>query len=382
MSEEDMETALSKPVVTENDVASVVSSWTGVPVEKVSADESARLVELEDTLHKRVIGQEEAVVAIAKAVRRARAGLQNPKRPIASFIFCGPTGVGKTELCKALAAAYYGREDAMIRLDMSEFMEKHTVSKLIGSPPGYVGYDEESQLTDGVRRKPYSLVLFDEVEKAHPDVFNMMLQLLDDGRLTDSKGRTVSFANALVVMTSNLGSRSVQKGASGGLGLGFGTEDDAHEQSYQQMRELVHEEMKSFFRPEFLNRLDEMVVFRSLSRDDVRAIAEVEFRKIVCRLAEQNLDITLTARFKDRIVEKGYDPAYGARPLRRAITQMLEDSLAETLLGEKQHEGEPQLAKGPEKPGSSAKVCKSLEVDISDDGKVVIRDRGVVLIST
>merc|ERR1719361_2569861 len=227
MSEEDMETALSKPVVTENDVASVVSSWTGVPVDKVSTDESARLVALEDTLHRRVIGQEEAVVAIAKAVRRSRAGLQNPNRPIASFIFCGPTGVGKTELCKALAAAYYGREDAMIRLDMSEFMERHTVSKLIGSPPGYVGYDEESQLTDGIRRRPYSLVLFDEVEKAHPDIFNLLLQVLEDGRLTDSKGRVVSFKNALIIMTSNVGSKVIEKGASGGLGLGFGTEDDA-----------------------------------------------------------------------------------------------------------------------------------------------------------
>jgi len=249
---------LFEPVVTENDVAGVVSTWTGVPVEKVSSDESARLVALEDTLHDRVIGQEEAVVAVSKAVRRARAGLKNPNRPIASFIFCGPTGVGKTELCKALSEAYFGKEESMIRLDMSEFMERHTVSKLIGSPPGYVGYDEESMLTDGVRRKPYSLVLFDEVEKAHPDVFNLMLQVLEDGHLTDSKGRRVSFKNTLIIMTSNVGAKAIEKQLLGGGDIGFsgmdGT-DDAERSNYARLKSMVHDELKTFFRPEFLNRL-------------------------------------------------------------------------------------------------------------------------------
>jgi len=340
MSAEDIEAALSKPIVTENDVANVVSAWTGVPVEKVSADESARLVELEDTLHKRVIGQEEAVVAIAKAVRRARAGLQNPNRPIASFIFCGPTGVGKTELCKALASAYFGMEDAMIRLDMSEYMEKHTVSKLIGSPPGYVGYDEESQLTDPVRRKPYSLVLFDEVEKAHPDVFNLMLQVLEDGHLTDSKGRQVSFKNTLIILTSNCGAKEIEKTLLGG-GLGF--DNGAEEQStsmYARLKSKVHEQLKGFFRPEFLNRLDEIIVFKSLNKQEVREIAELEFRKTFVRCQERGITLSLTDRFKEKVVDEGYDPVYGARPLRRAIMKLLDDNLAESFLSTQTQEGE------------------------------------------
>jgi len=340
MSAEDIEAALSKPIVTENDVAGVVSAWTGVPVEKVSADESARLVELEDTLHKRVIGQEEAVVAIAKAVRRARAGLQNPKRPIASFIFCGPTGVGKTELCKALAAAYFGMEDAMIRLDMSEYMEKHTVAKLIGSPPGYVGYDEESQLTDPVRRKPYSLVLFDEVEKAHPDVFNLMLQVLEDGHLTDSKGRQVSFKNTLIILTSNCGAKEIEKTLLGG-GLGF--DNGAEEQGtsmYARLKSKVHDQLKGFFRPEFLNRLDEIIVFKSLNKQEVREIAELEFRKTFKRCQERGITLSLTDRFKEKVVDEGYDPVYGARPLRRAIMRLLDDKLAESFLSAQTQEGE------------------------------------------
>ena len=276
--EEEEEFVEEIPVVLEADLAQVVSKWSGVPVEKVSSDESARLVQLEESLHDRVIGQEEAVTAVAKAVRRARSGLKNPNRPIASFIFCGPTGVGKTELCKALSAAYFGKEDSMIRLDMSEFMERHTVSKLIGSPPGYIGYDEESQLTDGVRRRPYSLVLFDEVEKAHPDVFNLCLQILEDGRLTDSKGRTVSFKNTLIIMTSNVGAKSIEKGLLGGGGLGFsGLEDDVDTSSYQRLKTVVHDELKNFFRPEFLNRLDEIIVFKSLNKQEVAQIAELEF---------------------------------------------------------------------------------------------------------
>lgn len=329
--------------VTEADVAAVVSKWTGVPVEKVSSDEGARLVKLESTLHGRVIGQEEAVTAVSKAVRRARAGLKNPNRPIASFIFCGPTGVGKTELCKALSAAYFGKEDAMIRLDMSEYMERHTVSKLIGSPPGYVGYDEESQLTDGIRRKPYSLVLFDEVEKAHPDVFNLLLQVLEDGRLTDSKGRVVSFKNALIIMTSNVGSKVIEKGVTGGSSIGFsGLEDDlsAEASSYKKMKAMVFDELKNFFRPEFLNRLDEIIVFKSLTKPEVAQIAELEFRKTFGRTEERGIKLRMTEKFKQKVVDEGFNPVYGARPLRRAINRLVEDELAESFLRIPTTEGE------------------------------------------
>jgi len=273
-----------------------------VPVEKVSTDEGARLVKLEDTLHNRVIGQAEAVTAVAKAVRRARAGLKNPNRPIASFIFCGPTGVGKTELCKALSAAYFGKEESMIRLDMSEFMERHTVSKLIGSPPGYVGYDEESQLTDGIRRRPYSLVLFDEVEKAHPDVFNLMLQVLEDGRLTDSKGRVCSFKNALIIMTSNVGAKQIEKGIQGGGGIGFAGMEDANsaeESSYKRLKTMVHDELKNFYKPEFLNRLDEIIVFKSLTKPEIAQIAELEFKKTFGRTTERGITLSMTDKFKD-----------------------------------------------------------------------------------
>jgi len=338
--EVDAEGVFLEPTVSESDVANVVSTWTGVPVDKVSTDESARLIVLEDVLHKRVIGQEEAVVAIAKAVRRSRAGLQNPNRPIASFIFCGPTGVGKTELCKALAAAYYGREDAMIRLDMSEFMERHTVSKLIGSPPGYVGYDEESQLTDGIRRKPYSLVLFDEVEKAHPDVFNLMLQILEDGRLTDSKGRLVSFKNALIIMTSNAGAKQIERSLIGGdIGFATGSGDEGGS-TYQRLKTKVHDELKNFFRPEFLNRLDEIIVFRSLTKQEIGLISELEFRKTNKRCEERGITLSLTDRFKTKVVDEGFDPVYGARPLRRAVMRLLEDKLAESFLNEPTVEGE------------------------------------------
>jgi len=336
----EIEEALTRPIVTENDVAGVVSTWTGVPVEKVSADESGRLVALEDTLHKRVIGQEEAVTAISKAVRRARAGLKNPNRPIASFIFCGPTGVGKTELCKALSTAYFGQEEAMVRLDMSEYMERHTVSKLIGSPPGYVGYDEESQLTDAVRRKPYSLVLFDEVEKAHPDVFNLMLQILEDGHLTDSKGRTVSFKNTLIILTSNCGAKEIEKTLLGTGGIGFGTGEDEGGSQYARLKAKVSEQLKGFFRPEFLNRLDEIIVFKSLNKQEVREISELEFRKTFMRCQERGITLSLTDRFKTKVVDEGYDPVYGARPLRRAIMRMLDDHLAESFLYTPTVEGE------------------------------------------
>merc|ERR1719215_2064986 len=320
-------------------------------------DEGSRLVQLEETLHGRVIGQEEAVVAVSKAVRRARAGLKNPNRPIASFIFCGRTGVGKTELCKALSAAYFGKEDSMIRLDMSEFMERHTVSKLIGSPPGYVGYDEESQLTDGIRRQPYSLVLFDEVEKAHPDVFNLMLQILEDGRLTDSKGRVVSFKNALIIMTSNVGSKVIEKGLQGGGGIGFQGLDDANsaeQSSYKRLKSMVHDELKNFFKPEFLNRLDEIIVFKSLTKPEVKQIAELEFKKTFKRTAERGVHLAMTDPFKAKVVDEGFNPVYGARPLRRAIMRLVEDELAESFLKEPTLEGERML------------------LDLSGDGDVVV----------
>ena len=264
---------VSQPVVNEEDIAHIVASWTGVPVQKLTESESVKLLNMEDTLHQRLIGQDEAVKAVSKAIRRARVGLKNPNRPIASFIFSGPTGVGKTELTKALAAYFFGSEEAMIRLDMSEFMERHTVSKLIGSPPGYVGFNEGGQLTEAVRRRPYTVVLFDEIEKAHPDVFNLLLQLLEEGRLTDSKGRTVDFKNTLIIMTSNIGSKVIEKGG-GGLGFEFSGEN-LEDTQYNRNKSLVNEELKQYFRPEFLNRLDEIIVFRQLSRDEVKDIAEI-----------------------------------------------------------------------------------------------------------
>jgi len=319
------------PVVTEEDIANIVAQWTGIPVEKVSSDETERLVNMESVLHNRVIGQEEAVVAISRAIRRARVGLKNPNRPIASFIFSGPTGVGKSELAKTLATYYFGSEDAMIRLDMSEYMERHTVAKLIGSPPGYVGYNEGGQLTEAVRRRPYTVVLFDEIEKAHPDVFNMMLQILEDGRLTDSKGRVVDFKNTLIIMTSNVGSSVIEKG---GGGLGFQLEsDDEEENTYNRIKSLVMEELKQYFRPEFLNRLDEIIVFRQLTKPEVKEIADIMLRDVIARAATKEITIDITERFKDRLVEEGYNPAYGARPLRRAIQRLLEDAMAERMLG-------------------------------------------------
>jgi ATP-dependent Clp protease ATP-binding subunit ClpC len=317
------------PQVTESDIAKVVAAWTGVPVDKVSADESERLLKMEEVLHNRIIGQEEAVKAISRAVRRARVGLKNPNRPIASFIFSGPTGVGKSELCKALATYYFGSEEAMVRLDMSEFMERHTVSKLIGSPPGYVGYNEGGQLTEAVRRRPYTLVLFDEIEKAHPDVFNMMLQILEDGRLTDSKGRVVDFKNTLLIMTSNVGSSVIEKG---GGGLGFELNADAADTSYNRIKTLVNEELKQYFRPEFLNRLDEIIVFRQLTKMEVGEIAGLMLKDIFGRMQEKGMTLEVTDRMRDRIIDEGYNPSYGARPLRRAIMRLLEDSLAERLL--------------------------------------------------
>ncbi len=337
-------------IVGEEDIAQIVASWTGVPVNKLTESESEMLLHLEDTLHQRLIGQEQAVTAVSKAIRRARVGLKNPDRPIASFIFSGPTGVGKTELAKSLAAYFFGAEDAMIRLDMSEYMERHTVSKLIGSPPGYVGYDEGGQLTEAVRRKPYTVVLFDEIEKAHPDVFNMLLQLLDDGHLTDAKGRKVDFKNTLIILTSNIGSKVIEKGG-GGLGFQF---DNAAEASYNRIKNLVNEELKAFFRPEFLNRLDDIIVFTQLNKEEVKQIADIMLKEVGNRLKEKGIDLEVTERFKDRVVQEGYDPSYGARPLRRAIMRLLEDSLVESMLRGEVGDGD------------------SVVVDVDDDGQIKV----------
>ncbi|PIA26077.1 hypothetical protein AQUCO_10000031v1 [Aquilegia coerulea] len=343
----------SGPVVTEVDIQHIVASWTGIPVDKVSVDESGRLLRMEETLHKRVIGQNEAVEAISRAIRRARVGLKHPNRPIASFIFSGPTGVGKSELAKALASYYFGSEESMIRLDMSEFMERHTVSKLIGSPPGYVGYTEGGQLTEAVRRRPYTVVLFDEIEKAHPDVFNMMLQILEDGRLTDSKGRTVDFKNTLLIMTSNIGSSVIEKG---GRRMGFDLDFNKTEKdtSYSRIKSLVTEELKQYFRPEFLNRLDEMIVFRRLTKLEVKEISVIMLREVFERLRVKGIELQVTEKFKDRVVNEGYNPSYGARPLRRAIMRLLEDSMAEKMLGGEIKEGD------------------SVIVDVDESGNVTV----------
>jgi ATP-dependent Clp protease ATP-binding subunit ClpC len=346
------------PMVTEEDIAHIVASWTGVPVQKLTESETSKLLNMEETLHQRLIGQDEAVKAVSRAIRRARVGLKNPNRPIASFIFSGPTGVGKTELTKSLAAYFFGSEEAMIRLDMSEFMERHTVSKLIGSPPGYVGFNEGGQLTEAVRRRPYTVVLFDEIEKAHPDVFNLLLQLLEDGRLTDSKGRTVDFKNTLIIMTSNIGSKVIEKGG-GGLGFEFGG-GDADETNYNRIRSLVNEELKQYFRPEFLNRLDEIIVFRQLNRDEVKDIAEIMLKEVFGRMLEKGIALSVTEAFKERLVEEGYNPSYGARPLRRAVMRLLEDSLAEEFLTGRIGDGDSAL------------------VDVNDDKQVVIRKQAAL----
>ncbi|TMU83289.1 ATP-dependent Clp protease ATP-binding subunit [Bacillus sp. BHET2] len=312
--------------VTVEDIAKVVSNWTGVPVSKLAQTETDRLLKLEEILHSRVIGQSEAVVAVSKAVRRARAGLKDPKRPIGSFVFLGPTGVGKTELARALAESMFGDEDAMIRIDMSEYMEKHSTSRLVGSPPGYVGYEEGGQLTEKVRRKPYSVVLLDEIEKAHPDVFNILLQVLEDGRLTDSKGRTVDFRNTVLIMTSNVGAQSLKSNKY----VGFNIQDG--QQDYKDMKGKVMEELKRAFRPEFLNRIDEIIVFHSLEKDHLKEIVTLMSNQLTTRLKEQDIHLELSASAKDKIAEEGFDPEYGARPLRRAIQKYVEDKLSEELL--------------------------------------------------
>jgi ATP-dependent Clp protease ATP-binding subunit ClpC len=339
------------PTVTEEDIAQIVAAWTSIPVNKLTKSESEKLLQMEETLHSRIIGQDEAVVAVSRAIRRARVGLKSPNRPIASFIFSGPTGVGKTELTKALATYFFGSEEAMVRLDMSEYMERHTVSKLIGSPPGYVGYNEGGQLTEAVRRRPYTVVLFDEIEKAHPDVFNLMLQIFEDGRLTDSKGRTIDFKNTLLILTSNVGSKVIEKG---GGGLGFELSEDQSSSHYNRIKSLVNEELKQYFRPEFLNRLDEIIVFRQLTKDEVGQIAEIMLKEVFERISLKGIQLEVTDRFKTRLIDEGYNPTYGARPLRRAVMRLLEDSLAEEVLSEKIKAGDTAV------------------VDVGEDNKVKV----------
>ncbi len=335
------ERSLTTIEVTAEDIASVVASWTGIPVNKLTETESKKLLELENELHKRVIGQDEAIDAVSKAVRRARSGLKDPKRPVGSFIFLGPTGVGKTELARALAEAVFGDEDAMIRLDMSEYQERHTVSRLIGSPPGYIGYDEGGQLTEAVRRRPYSVVLFDEIEKAHPDVFNALLQVLEDGHLSDSKGRKVDFRNAIIIMTSNVGARDIKN--QGGLGF-MPTEHSA----YESMKDKVISELKKTFRPEFLNRIDEIIVFHALNKDHINQIVDLMFAELKKRLLEQDIHLEGTPVAKDIIAKEGYDPDFGARPLRRAIQRLIENSLADELLAGRFIPGDTVIVDGKE----------------------------------
>lgn len=323
--------------VTAEDIAKIVSEWTGIPVVQLTKEESERLLNMENVLHERVIGQSEAVTAIAKAIRRGRVGLKDPKRPVGSFIFLGPTGVGKTELCKALAEAMFGDENAMLRLDMSEYMEKHTVSKLIGSPPGYVGFEEGGLLTEKVRRKPYSVVLFDEIEKAHPDVFNMLLQILEDGRLTDSQGRTVDFKNTIIIMTSNVGARLITEKQSS---LGFNSENEnAEESEKKDIKELVTGELRKVFRPEFLNRVDDIIVFNKLNKDEIKQIAVKMLKTLENRLDKMNIKISFTDNAISEIADKGFDENYGARPLRRAIQNEIEDPLSEQMLEGKVKDG-------------------------------------------
>ena len=331
--EQDWQAELSrdKPVVSEEDITEVVSMWTGIPVSKLAANETARLLQMEEVIHQRIVSQDEAITAVSKAVRRARTGLKDPRRPIGSFIFLGPTGVGKTELVRALAEFMFGSEDALIRLDMSEFMERHTVARLVGAPPGYVGYDEGGQLTEAVRRKSYCAILLDEIEKAHPDVFNILLQIFDDGHLTDAKGRKVDFRNSIIIMTSNIGSELIKKESLIGF-VSRADESKTRRVSYEKMKEKLLEELKKTFRPEFINRLDGVVVFHHLTREDIRRIVDLMLRPVRSQLIERGMGLEVTETAKDLLSEKGYDETFGARPLRRVIQTMIEDQLSERLL--------------------------------------------------
>lgn len=329
-----------EPMVTEEDIAEVISNWTGIPLTKLQEAESERLLRLEEILHQRVIGQDEAIDAVARAVRRARAGLKDPKRPVGSFIFLGPTGVGKTELARALAEALFGDENAMIRIDMSEYMERHTVSRLVGAPPGYIGYDEGGQLTERVRRKPYSVILLDEIEKAHQDVFNVLLQVLDDGRLTDAQGRTVDFKNTVIIMTSNVGADQIDRAGS----IGFQVTQDEEKDNYQRMKDRLLEELKKTFRPEFLNRVDEVIVFHSLNREHLRKIVDLMLKDVDQQVKERGLTLEISDEAREVLLQEGYDQTYGARPLRRAIQRLLENPLSDEMLKGRFKEGDAVLA--------------------------------------
>ncbi|MDD2497064.1 MAG: ATP-dependent Clp protease ATP-binding subunit [Desulfitobacteriaceae bacterium] len=327
-----------KWVVSEEDIAQVLSSWTKIPVNKIQQEETDRLLNMEEILHKRVVGQDEAVKAISRAIRRARSGLKDPKRPIGSFIFLGPTGVGKTELARAVAESLFGAEDALVRIDMSEYMEKFAVSRLVGAPPGYVGYDEGGQLTEAVRRRPYTVVLLDEIEKAHPDVFNILLQVLEDGRLTDAQGRTVDFRNCVIIMTSNVGARTIRKESS--VGFTVSSEED----NYQAMKDRVMDDLKRTFRPEFLNRLDEIIVFHALNQEHIKVIVSLMIEEVNVRMREQGMSLEVTSKAKDFLAKEGFDEIYGARPLRRAILRYIEDTLAEALLKQEFKPGDEIVA--------------------------------------
>jgi ATP-dependent Clp protease ATP-binding subunit ClpC len=332
----------NSPVVSAEDIAEVVSMWTGVPLMQLAEAESQRLLKMEDELRKNIIGQEDAIIAISRAVRRARAGLKDPKRPIGSFMFLGPTGVGKTQLTKALAKFMFGSEDAAVQLDMSEFMERHTAARLVGAPPGYIGYEDAGQLTEALRRRPYSIVVFDEIEKAHPEVHNMLLQIMEEGHLSDAKGRKVDFRNAIIVMTSNIGADMIKKQT----GLGFQlkrNEVDEERLSYDDMRKKLNESLKRAFRPEFINRLDSVVIFRSLTKDDIQQIVSLELDKVAERLKEHNLTLTATEEALTLLAELGYDSDFGARPLRRVIQQKVEDPLSDRVLSGEFTDGDSVL---------------------------------------
>nr|MBA3298552.1 AAA family ATPase [Thermoleophilaceae bacterium] len=344
-----------RPEIGEDEIADIVSMWTGIPVVKLTEAETQKLMRMEDELHKRVIGQHAAIEAVSKAIRRSRAGLKDPKRPTGSFIFLGPSGVGKTELGRTLAEFLFGDEDAMVRIDMSEYMEKHSVSRLVGSPPGYIGYDEGGQLTEAVRRKPYSVLLLDEIEKAHPDVFNIMLQILEDGRLTDSQGRTVDFRNAIVIMTSNVGASEIAKNT----GIGF-TVGDETGVTYDDMKKGIMGELKKVFRPEFLNRIDEVIVFHKLAKEEIKEIVDLLLKRIRESLAEQELSLNLSDDAADLLVEKGWDPAMGARPLRRAIQRYIEDPLADEVLAKSMPAGSTvEVDRAPEGDERDVKITIS-----------------------
>merc|ERR1712100_927409 len=368
-------------IVTETDVSDVISNWTGIPVTKITGSESERLLKMEDTIHERIIGQKHAVISVSKAIRRARVGLRNPNRPIASFIFAGPTGVGKTELTKALSDYMFSTEESMIRLDMSEYMEKHTVAKLIGSPPGYVGYNEGGQLTEAVRSKPYSVVLLDEVEKAHPDVFNLLLQILDDGRLTDSKGRVIDFTNTLIIMTTNLGAKIIERES------GIKPRSDQDDRKFKVMKDkifgwepkpepvkdpellkrttdLVKDELRNFFRPEFLNRIDEIIVFSRLTRSDIWEICALMIKQLEDRLREKEITLTVEESVRALLTDEGYDPIYGARPLRRAIMKYLENDIAEQCLSKTLYPNTAITVRRKKFEDSTFEYTNELEINI------------------